>query len=107
MNGKVVKIDGAGFEAVARGTGMTLFDLWSPDCQPCRTLLPILEDLAADFADDVAFCKIDVEAEVVVRERLAVGALPTLVLYRDGAEIDRVVGLRTRSHLMGWIEAHL
>lgn len=107
MNGKVVKVDDAGFDAVAGRRGLTLFDLWSPGCQPCRTLMPILEDLAADFADDVAFCKVDVEAEAMVRDRLAARNLPTLVLYRDGAELDRLVGLRSRSQLTTWIEANL
>jgi thioredoxin len=107
VNGKVVKVDDAGFDAVAGRQGVTLFDLWSPGCQPCRTMMPIIEDLAADFGDDVAFCKVDVEAASVVRDRLGARALPTLVLYRDGAEVDRLVGLRTRSQLTTWIEAHL
>lgn len=102
-----MKVDAADFDVVAERQGLTVFDLWSPGCQPCITLLPIIEDLAADFAGDVAFCKIDVEAEAGMRDRLVARALPTLVLYRNGAEVDRVVGLRTRSQLMQWIEAHL
>ncbi|PTQ65010.1 thioredoxin [Sphingomonas sp. PP-CE-3G-477] len=102
-----MKVDDASFDSLANRQGLTLFDLWSPGCHPCHTLMPIVEDLAADFANDAAFCKINVEAEILLRDRLGARSLPTLVLYRDGSEIDRLIGLRTRSQLTTWIEAHL
>lgn len=107
MEGKVLTLDGTRFEAISRWCGLTVLDLWSPTCGPCHTLLPILEDLAGDFAADVAFFKVDVEDDPALRERLGVRSLPTLILYRDGSEIDRIRGMHTRSNLTMWIEAHL
>ncbi len=108
MTRRIIDITAADFAAViAEWKCMTLVDFWSPDCAPCRTLAPILDDLAADFTDAVQICKADVTGAPALTERTAVAALPTLVLYRDGAEVDRVVGLRSRAQLNDWIEHHL
>lgn len=93
--------------AVGSGAGLVLLDLWAPWCAPCRALLPVLEDLAADFAGDLAVRKIDIEAEAELRARLGATTVPTLILYRDGAEVDRVIGARSRARLSAWIESHL
>lgn len=93
--------------AVVRRDGLILVDCWAPWCAPCRALMPVLEDLAADFGNDVTICKVDMEAEQSLRDRLRVTTLPTLLLYRDGAELDRVVGTQSRARLSQWLEAHL
>ncbi len=105
---KIIDVTAATFDtAVAARAGLVLIDLWSPGCVPCRALAPIVDDLAADYVGQVAVCKIDVDAEPSLSERLAIRGVPTLVLYRDGREVDRVLGIRTRSHLSQWIEEHL
>ena len=93
--------------AVGPGQGLVLLDLWAPWCAPCRALLPVLEDLAMDFAGDLAVRKVDIEAEASLRERLGITTVPTLILYRDGGEVDRLTGARSRARLSDWIEGHL
>ncbi len=92
---------------LTNNAGFTLFDLFSPSCAPCRTLAPVLDDLAADFAEAIRIFKVDVSEDMAVAEHFAARAFPTLVLYRDGEEIDRIVGLRSRAQLASWIENHL
>ncbi|WP_342659065.1 thioredoxin family protein (plasmid) [Sphingomonas sp. NY01] len=105
---KIVNVTTVRFDAVVTGRDeLVLVDLWSPDCVPCRTLLPILEDLAVDFAGEVAVYKVDVAAEPELHTRLGIRGVPTLALYRDGQEVDRILGLRSRSELSRWIEGHL
>lgn len=104
---KVADVTGADFAQVTAQRGMVLFDLWSRDCAPCAALAPILDDLARDFAGEVRICKADVATDTVLGERFAVRSLPTLALYRDGAEIDRVIGFQSRAQLTAWLERHL
>ncbi len=108
MTGKVIDVTGSDVAAViAERDGLILFDLWSPTCAPCRALAPILDDLAADFADELQICKLDVEADKAIAKPFAARALPTLALYRAGMEIDRMVGLKSRGQLTAWLESHL
>lgn len=93
--------------AVADHAGLLLVDFWAPGCAPCRTLSPVLDDLASDFAGEVRFCKVDVDAEPALRERLGVRGVPTLALFRDTQELDRIQGTRTRSQLTAWLEGYL
>jgi thioredoxin 1 len=104
---KVTDITGMDFAEVTAGQGTTLFDLWSPTCTPCLALAPILDDLAADFAGEVRICKADIAADTALAERFAVQSVPTLALYRDGAEIDRMVGFRSRAQLTAWLESYV
>ncbi len=105
---KIANVTTATFDAAIAGPdGLVLVDLWSPGCVPCRALAPILEDLAADYAEEVAVCKVDVEAEPDLPARLGIQGVPTLALFRNGQEVDRILGARTRSELSRWIEEHL
>ncbi|MGN7159239.1 thioredoxin family protein [Sphingomonas sp. SAFR-052] len=103
----ITDVTGMDFAEVTAGQEMTLFDLWSPGCAPCTALAPILDDLANDFAGEVRICKADVAADARLGDRFAVRSVPTLALYRDGAEIDRIVGFRSRAQLTAWIEGYL
>jgi thioredoxin-like negative regulator of GroEL len=108
MTGKVIDVAGWDVAAViAEQRGLILFDLWSPTCAPCRALAPILDDLAADFVDELRICKVNVAVDEAIAKPFAARTLPTLALYRDGVEIDRVVGLKSRGHLTAWLESHL
>lgn len=104
---KVTDVTGMDFVDVTAQEGATLFDLWSPACAPCAALSPILDDLARDFADDLRICKANVAADTALGEHFSVRSLPTLSLYRDGAEVDRVIGFRSRAQLTAWIESLL
>jgi thioredoxin 1 len=101
------KDDQALAEAIAPGNRLVLVDYWAPWCAPCRAIAPILEDLAADFAGSVNVHKVDIQENPSVRETMKVQGIPLLALYRDGKEVDRQVGIKSRAELTKWLEAHL
>lgn len=87
--------------------GLVLVDLWAPWCAPCRAMAPVLDDIADDFGEELTIRKIDIDTEGDLRDALAVKAIPTLILYREGKEVTRATGAQSRARLTAWIEAHL
>ena len=69
-----------------------LVDFWAPWCGPCRMIAPIVEDLAAKYAGRAVIAKINTDENPEVPADLGIMGIPTLILYQDGEEVDRVVG---------------
>jgi len=92
-------------EVTNNGDRLVLIDFFATWCQPCKILMPIVEELALE-RDDVDFYKIDVDQhrEVAIGEK--VSSIPTLVLYRKGERLDSLTGVRTKQQLLEWLEQH-
>lgn len=96
---KVIKVDESSFEREvleASKTAPVLVDCWAEWCAPCRMLAPTMETLA----DTVKVCSIDVEANQALALSLTVSAIPTVVLYKGGKEVERWVGIRPAKDYM-------
>jgi thioredoxin 1 len=69
-----------------------LVDFWAPWCGPCRMIAPIVEDLAAKYQGRAVIAKINTDENPEVPSDLGIMGIPTLIMYQDGEEVDRVVG---------------
>ncbi len=94
-------------DSVLNAQALVLVDFWASWCAPCRALAPVLEDLANDYAGDVAIVKVDVEAAPTLAKTYNIGALPSMLLFRDGVEIRRIVGAQTRTRLAALLDDNL
>jgi len=89
---------------LAQGDGAILLELWAPWCSPCRAMAPMLEDLAGEYAGVLRVLKLDVELYPEVGVRFAVRSIPTLILFKGGAEVARASGSRSGEQLRGWLQ---
>jgi thioredoxin 1 len=83
--------------------GVTLVDFYADWCGPCRMMVPSLEQVAGDFKGEVNVVKLDVDAAQRIASEYQVSSIPTLILFKDGKEMDRVVGVQNADALKKFI----
>ena len=71
-----------------------LVDFWAEWCQPCRRLAPIIEKLATDYAGKVKVGKVDTDSNHGVAMKYGISSIPTVMLFKDGQVVQRIIGLR-------------
>jgi thioredoxin len=103
----LASVDAAAFEALAGAGGVTLLDFTAAWCGPCRALSPILAALQAEYAGKVRIAAVDVDDSPELAQRFGVRSMPTVVVWRDGREVGRVVGSRSRPFFAGVIDRAL
>jgi thioredoxin 2 len=84
---------------VERSSLPVLVDMWAPWCGPCRTIAPMIDELATELAGRVRFAKMNVDDNPATSARFAVRSIPTLLVFKDGREVDRIVGVQPRAEI--------
>jgi thioredoxin 1 len=88
------------------GSGLLLVDVYATWCGPCQMIAPLLKEIASDEGDKIRIIKMDSDKNPTLASELKVGGLPTLVLFSNGNEIDRLEGAPNKEQLVGWINSH-
>lgn len=82
-------------------------DFWAPWCGPCRKLGPILDEVASEFTGKVKFVKINTDENLKTAKDYSISGLPSLLVFKDGKALERLVGLMPKSTIISNIEKHL
>ncbi|MDO8587019.1 MAG: thioredoxin [Armatimonadota bacterium] len=83
----------------------TLVDFWAPWCGPCRILAPTVDELAGEYAGKLKVVKLNTDQNAQVAGRYGIRGIPTLIFFKDGKEVDRIVGVQPKSALKSKIDS--
>ncbi len=99
-SGKLLHVTDANFEEeILKSSTPALVDFWAAWCGPCRTVGPIVEELAGEYNDKVKIAKLNVDDNKQTPSKYGVRGIPTLMLFRDGQVVDQIVGAVPKSKI--------
>jgi thioredoxin 1 len=81
-----------------------LVDFWAPWCMPCRMIAPIVEEIAEEMQGKAVVGKVNVDEEGELAMQFGVASIPTLIVFKGGKEVKRVVGVQSKAALMGLLD---
>jgi thioredoxin 1 len=105
---KPIEVSDAQFDSeILKAEKPVLVDFWAPWCGPCRMVGPVVEELAGEYQDRLKVAKVNTDDNQSHAARLGIQGIPTLIFFKDGREVDRVVGALPKGALKQRIDAVL
>lgn len=101
----IVNISDQSFKAEVEATGTVLVDFWAPWCGPCKMIAPILEELDKE-STNLKIAKLNVDDNPESASRFGVMSIPTLIIFKDGQPVDKVVGFQSKDALKNVVARH-
>jgi thioredoxin 1 len=106
--GKPVQVTDNTFdEMVIEAGGPVLVDFWAEWCGPCKMIAPVLEELATELDGKLTIGKLDVDDNQSTAMAYGVFSIPTLLLFKEGEPVERIVGYQPKQQLMNRLKAHI
>ena len=103
----ILHVDDASFDSTVKSSARLIVDFWAPWCGPCRMLAPTFEALAKDYKGKIVFAKLDTDESPKTAMALSIHSIPTLVLFKDGKQVERLTGAHPRANIEAALKKHL
>jgi thioredoxin 1 len=101
----ILNVSDQSFKTEVEAAGTVLVDFWAPWCGPCKMIAPILEELDKELVD-LKIAKLNVDDNPESASRFGVMSIPTLIVFKDGQPVDKVVGLQSKEALKNVVSRH-
>lgn len=106
-DGKPVDLTDSTFDKALRDHPYIMVDFWAPWCGPCRFVSPVLEELARDYAGKITLGKVNVDENPMVSNRFMISSIPTIKFFKNGEEVDTMIGAAPRPYIEQRLKEHL
>ncbi|TXK84313.1 thioredoxin [Paenibacillus sp. N3.4] len=101
----IVNVSDNSFKSEVEGEGTVLVDFWAPWCGPCKMIAPVLEELDKEI-ESLKIAKVNVDDNPESASRFGVMSIPTLIVFKDGQPVDKVVGFQSKEALKNVVARH-
>ncbi|MEW5759243.1 MAG: thioredoxin [Candidatus Thermoplasmatota archaeon] len=102
-----IKITDSDFNELIKRFSLVVVDLWAPWCGPCKTVAPIVENLAKKYHKKIVFCKMNTDENGETPMKFGVMAIPTLLVFKNGNMVEQIVGAMSEKKLTEKITSYL
>ncbi|MFH0896141.1 MAG: thioredoxin [Bacteroidota bacterium] len=96
---KIVNLTDSDFQKQI-SKGVALVDFWASWCMPCKMMAPVLNEVANEAQEQVKICKLNIEENSRMASHYGVRSIPTILLFRNGKEVSRIVGVKSKEYLL-------
>lgn len=108
MSANVIVITKDNFESEVIKSGVpVLIDFWASWCGPCRMVAPVMEELASEFSGKAKIGKVNVDEQMELSSKFRIQSIPTVMLFKNGQQVDKVIGARPKDDFVKMINKNL
>jgi thioredoxin 1 len=103
-----IEVTDTTFEQEVKNSSIpVLVDFWAPWCGPCRKIAPIIDEIAEEFQGRIKVVKLNTDENIKTAQEYSISGIPSLLIFKNGEAVERLVGLMQKSNLQSSIEKYI
>ena len=105
---KAIEVTGTTFDQEVKNSEIpVLVDFWAPWCGPCRRIAPIIDEIAEEYQGRIKVVKLNTDENVRIAQEYSISGIPSLIIFKNGEAVERLVGLMQKSTLQSSVEKYV